>query len=163
LIKTEAFYDLLWMDETEDGRRPLAFGPVLALGSTTGNYQSFKENGAGILNLTYMDEHAYQTVVGLGGAGKIDTYFDQMHVEASLNVLWESVSGNRAIDTRARLDVANAVFKPTSAAIDANRLAVGTDVKFHLGEDVYAQIRYDTTHSENLIEHEGWAGITIRF
>ena len=106
---------------------------------------------------------AVQTVLGLGAAGGMNTDFDGVNVEASWRVIWETVAGNRAVETRARLDVANAFFQPSSAAIDANRLAIGTDIKFHLSDDIYAHLRYDTAHSQNLIEHEGWAGLTIRF
>ena len=162
-LKTEAFYNVLWSAPREGERQIFELGPILTLEAMTGGYDGFKESGAGILNLTYTDEHAYQTVLGLGAAGGMNTDFDGVNVEASWRFIWETLAGNRAVETRASLDVANAFFQPSSAPIDASRLAIGTDIKFHLSDDIYAHLRYDTAHSQNLIEHEGWAGLTIRF
>lgn len=63
----------------------------------------------------------------------------------------------------ASLAVAGAVFNPTAATLDAERIAIGTDTKIYFTDRVFGQIRYDTRRGENLIEHEGWAGLTLKF
>lgn len=46
---------------------------------------------------------------------------------------------------------------------DASRIALGLDTKLYLSDGIFAHIKYDTTHSENYLDHRGTAGITIAF
>ncbi|MEP1142807.1 MAG: hypothetical protein ABJH52_03745 [Henriciella sp.] len=55
------------------------------------------------------------------------------------------------------------MFNPTAATLDAERIAIGTDTKIYFTDRLFGQIRYDTRRGENLIEHEGWAGLTLKF
>ncbi|MCR9269734.1 MAG: hypothetical protein NXH72_07090 [Hyphomonadaceae bacterium] len=73
------------------------------------------------------------------------------------------MTGDRAIQTRAVLDVPDAHFTPQSAALDQARLALGADLHIQFNESVFGYIRYDTRRGENLIEDEGWIGVSARF
>ena len=160
-FKTEAYYNLMWSGETQQG---VGFGPLITANLTTGTYNRFKESGAGILNLTYETESAQQVLVGAGAQGSyIATLFGDMQIETGARVLWENVSGDTDIIGAASLVVPGAVFRPGSAQLDSDRVVVGADAKVEFTDTIFGHIRYDTTRSDNFTEHAGWAGVTFRF
>ena len=159
-IKAEARYELLSM---QSGDTVYALSPLFTLDATTGDYDGFSETGAGLLNLTYVDEHAYQAVTGLGAEGRYAARLAGAGVEAGLRVAWETLRGDRSITTLATLPVPGASFRPSAAALDAHRIAAGADVRIHLSDRISAHVRYDTIRGENLIEQAGWAGLSVRF
>ena len=160
-FKTELHYDLFWSAEKENG---VSFGPVLTAGLTTATTNRFKESGAGLLNLTYEDETAQQVTVGAGAEGRYETVlFGHTRIDAGAHVLWENLSGDTQITSRASLIVPGADFTPSSSRLDNTRAALGADAKIYFSDKIYGHIRYDTTRSENFTDHEGWAGITFRF
>ena len=160
-LQAEAFYDFLWTPESET---TLGFGPLITVDTTIGSFNRFKESQAGILNLTYSGETARQGVVGAGAlATYTGTGWNSVRAEGGLRVTLESVSGDRAISTDASLAVPGAVFTPTAAALDAERVNIGADAKVHFTDNLFGYVRYDTTRGENLIDHEGWAGLTLKF
>ena len=91
------------------------------------------------------------------------TLFGDTRAEGGLRVTLESVSGDRTFSTDAVLAVPGAAFTPSSAALDAERVSIGADAKVHFTDRVFGYIRYDTVRGENLIDHEGWAGLTLKF
>lgn len=159
-IKGEARYDLL---SVQSGDTVYALSPLFTLDATTGDYDGFSETGAGLLNLTYVDEHAYQAVTGLGAEGRYAARLGEAEVEAGLRAVWQTLRGDRSIRTDATLSLPGAAFQPASAALDANFVTLGTDARVHLSDRIAAYIRYDTARGQNLIDHAGWAGLTIRF
>lgn len=159
-IKGEARYDLL---QAQSGETVYTLSPLFTLDATLGDYDGFTETGAGILNLTYVDEHAYQAVTGLGADGRYASRIGGAEVEAGLRVVWESLRGDRSIRTNATLSVPGAAFQPASAALDANFVSIGADARIHLTDRIAAYIRYDTARGQNLIDQAGWAGLTVRF
>lgn len=56
-----------------------------------------------------------------------------------------------------------AVFTPTAALLDRDRIAISLDTKVYFTEQLFGYVRYDTRRGENLIENEGWAGVTFKF
>ena len=163
-VQAEAFYDLAWQGETYDGPS-LSLGPLLTLDNTLGRIDGFKETNAAILNLTYESETARQTTVGAGlMAGFENVYVSEMRVDTALRVVAEAVDGDLAIDMDAAIaPVDGAVFSPRSAKLDAQRLSLGLHTKVQISDQVFGYVRYDTKRGKNLIENEGWAGITLTF
>ncbi len=163
-VQAEAFYDLAWQGETYRGPS-LSLGPLLTLDNTLGRIDGFKETNAAILNLTYESETARQTTVGAGlMAGFENVYVSEMRVDTALRVVAEAVDGDLAIDMDAAIaPVDGAVFSPSSAKLDAQRLSLGLHTKVQISDQVFGYVRYDTKRGKNLIENEGWAGITLTF
>ena len=159
-IKAEARYDLL---TAQSGETVYTLSPLFTLDATLGDYDGFSETGAGLLNLTYVDEHAYQAVTGLGAEGRYAARLGGAEVEAGLRAVWQTLRGDRSIRTDATLSLPGAAFQPASAALDANFVTLGADARVHLSDRIAAYIRYDTARGQNLIDHAGWAGLTIRF
>lgn len=163
-FKSEAYYDLLWTRNADPSAPGFGFGPIFTADYSTGTFNRFKESGAGILNLTYEGESAGQAVLGAGASGSYSAaLFGTTLVDTGFRILWENVSGDKAINSHASLIVPGALFSPSSVTLDENRVAAGADAKVYFSDSVFAHIRYDTTRSDNFTEHEGWAGITFRF
>ncbi|MEE2929205.1 MAG: hypothetical protein VX599_00670 [Pseudomonadota bacterium] len=55
------------------------------------------------------------------------------------------------------------MFTPTAALLDRDRIAISLDTKVYFTEQLFGYVRYDTRRGENLIENEGWAGVTFKF
>ena len=159
-IKGEARYELL---TAQHGETVYALSPLFTLDAALGDYDGFTETGAGLLNLTYVDERAYQAVTGLGADGRYASRVGGAEVEAGLRVVWETLRGDRSIRTDATLLVPGAAFQPASASLDANFVTIGADARVHLTDRIDAYVRYDTARGQNLIDHAGWAGLTVRF
>ena len=159
-LHTEVFYDALWKQDA-DG---FALGPVFSFDNTVGHFNRFTEKHAGLLNLTYTGETARHTVFGSGGQARYHgAGLGAHHIDAGIRVAWERVHGDRFIDTDAYLDVEGAVFTPTAALLDRDRIAISLDTKVYFTEQLFGYVRYDTRRGENLIENEGWAGVTFKF
>ena len=155
-LKTEAFYDI----NTDSA---YAFGPVLTFDALTAEYEAFVETGAGILNLTYTGEEATQTVFGLGGQGRFDGDLGGWAVDTGIRVVWETLGGDRDVEATAYFEGIDGLVASRSSRLDADRLALGFDTRLYLSDGVFAHIRYDGAASDKLIDHAGWAGITIAF
>jgi hypothetical protein len=109
-------------------------------------------------------ETARHTVFGSGGQARYHgAGLGAHHIDAGIRVAWERVHGDRVIDTDAYLDVEGAVFTPTAALLDRDRIAISLDTKVYFTEQLFGYVRYDTRRGENLIENEGWAGVTFKF
>jgi uncharacterized protein with beta-barrel porin domain len=159
-LHTEVFYDALWQPDA-DG---LALGPVFSFDNTVGHFNRFEEKHAGLLSLTYTGETARHTVFGSGGQARYHgAGLGAHHIDAGIRVSWERMHGDRMIDTDAYLDVEGAVFTPTAALLDRDRVAISLDTKVYFTEQLFGYVRYDTRRGENLIENEGWAGVTFKF
>ena len=55
------------------------------------------------------------------------------------------------------------MFTPTAALLDRDRIAISLDTKVYFTEQLFGYVRYVTRRGENLIENEGWAGVTFKF
>jgi len=163
-IETEGYYDLLWSANSAPNENVFGFGPLITIDNSIGHMNRFKEKHVGILNLTYTGETARQLTVGAGAAGNFRTNaWSSILIDTGLRVTLESTSGDRSINTDAFLSVEGATFNPSAAALDAERIAIGTDTKIYFTDRLFGQVRYDTRRGDNLIEHEGWAGLTLKF
>ncbi|MEL6862754.1 MAG: hypothetical protein AAGL11_13020, partial [Pseudomonadota bacterium] len=84
-------------------------------------------------------------------------------LDAGLSLLWESVGGDLDVQMLTSLANIDGTLAASSTKLVPNRVALGFDGKLKLSDGVFAHIRYNTTNSHKLIDHAGWAGITIAF
>lgn len=163
-LETEGYYDFFWSPSNALSESVFGMGPVITIDNSIGHMNRFKEKHVGILNLTYTGETSRLLTVGAGAAANYRTSaWGSTLIDTGLRLTFENTTGDNRINTDAFLAVAGAVFNPTAATLDAERIAIGTDTKIYFTDRLFGQIRYDTRRGENLIEHEGWAGLTLKF
>lgn len=163
----EAFYDVIEglgfaISDSSDGR-DVAFGPLVTLESEWADRNGFTETGAGILNLTVADQSIQQTVTGLGLAAQTELTLGRTQVLFEGRLAWEHVFGDRNAVSSSAIPLAAATFVTASAPISRDRIALGLGSAIAVSDSLSVHLRYDGSFSDSTHDHQGSAGLTVRF
>lgn len=161
----EAFYDLAgWVDGTATTTgRTIRFGPLATIDAAYGVRDGLTETGAGILNLTLDKDTAQQVTTGLGMAFGMAHSVGSLRLNVDTRIAWEHVFGDASVSSTASIPLANATFITNSAEIERNRVAVGFGTALHISDTISTHVRYDGAYSQSSQDHQGSAGISVKF
>ncbi len=161
----EVFYNIAGSGDGAElvSGRTIRFGPLATMDAAYGVRDSLTETDAGILNLALGKDDAQQMTTGLGMAIGMTHSVGTLRVNVDTRVAWEHVFGDAAVSSTASIPLANATFVTNSAGIDRNRIAIGFGTALHFSDTISTHLRYDGAFSQSSQDHQGSAGLSIKF